>query len=248
MPPREGHVFKTKARAPTLVLLETVDDPDADTTCLREEDSESDDDKPSRRMTPAQNHPVRLPVSFVFPSSPSPSRYATSRHRRAGVRQRAAQQAGRGALYEEEPPTDDDHSTTFRRSSWGGQRRDAADSIPIARADGRPIETGHVRALDRRVFLRRRRRRDGRRKAGGAVATSRRNTSSTGLDTLAEADTPLDGEEPTPVPKISPRRVDTPEIGQPDLRRRWTSRRRRPWPRAIRRDGMSSGRYGGSKH
>jgi len=59
VPPREGHVFKTKARAPTLVLLETVDDPDADTTCLREEDSESDDDKPVRRMTPAQNHPVR---------------------------------------------------------------------------------------------------------------------------------------------------------------------------------------------
>ena len=50
VPPREGHVFKTKARAPTLVLLETVDDPDADTTCLREEDSESDDEKPSRRM------------------------------------------------------------------------------------------------------------------------------------------------------------------------------------------------------
>ena len=45
----------------------------------------------------------------------------------------------------------------------------------------------------------------------------RRNTSSTGLDTLAEADTPLDGEEPTPIPKISPRRVDTPEIGQPDF-------------------------------
>ena len=42
VPPREGHVFKTKARAPTLVLLETVDDPDADTTCLREEDSESE--------------------------------------------------------------------------------------------------------------------------------------------------------------------------------------------------------------
>ena len=53
-------------RAPTLVLLETVDDPDADTTCLREEDSESDDEKPSRRMTPAQNHPVCLAVSFVF--------------------------------------------------------------------------------------------------------------------------------------------------------------------------------------
>ena len=69
VPPREGHVFKTKARAPTLVLLETVDDPDADTTCLREEDSESDDDKPVRRMTPAQNHPVRSSVSFVFPSS-----------------------------------------------------------------------------------------------------------------------------------------------------------------------------------
>ena len=64
VPPREGHVFKTKARAPTLVLLETVDDPDADTTCLREEDSESDDDKPGRRMTPAQNHPVCLSVSF----------------------------------------------------------------------------------------------------------------------------------------------------------------------------------------
>jgi hypothetical protein len=69
VPPREGHVFKTKARAPTLVLLETVDDPDADTTCLREEDSESDDDKPVRRMTPAQNHPVCLAVSFLFPPS-----------------------------------------------------------------------------------------------------------------------------------------------------------------------------------
>jgi len=69
VPPREGHVFKTKARAPTLVLLETVDDPDADTTCLREEDSESDDDKPTRRMTPAQNHPVCLSVSFLFPFS-----------------------------------------------------------------------------------------------------------------------------------------------------------------------------------
>ena len=29
IPPNEGHVFKTKARAPTLMLLETVDDPKA---------------------------------------------------------------------------------------------------------------------------------------------------------------------------------------------------------------------------
>ena len=86
VPPREGHVFKTKARAPTLVLLETVDDPDADTTCLREEDSESDDDKPSRRMTPAQNHPVRLPVSFVFPSV---------RHRRDDPRRSSPTRCGK---------------------------------------------------------------------------------------------------------------------------------------------------------
>ena len=235
VPPREGHVFKTKARAPTLVLLETVDDPDADTTCLREEDSESDDDKPSRRMTPAQNHPVCLAVSFFSPSRRwrvaatawwdlhhpicTPSTNTLPRHRRDPTQEFA--NALREALAEEppieEPPTDDDHSTTSADLAGRGQRRDAADALTSQELTGDQLK--RVTSVPSIVEC-----------SYGAddAATGdvkqavqspppRRNTSSTGLDTLAEADTPLDGEEPTPVPKISPRRVDTPEIGQPDF-------------------------------
>ena len=191
VPPREGHVFKTKARAPTLVLLETVDDPDADTTCLREEDSESDDDKPVRRMTPSQNHPeFANALREALAEEPAP----------------------------EEPPTDDDHSTTS--ADLAGEVNDEMLPTPSTSQELTGDQLKRVTSVPSIVEC-----------SYGAddAATGetrpaamqspppRRNTSSTGLDTLAEADTPLDGEEPTPVPKISPRRVDTPEIGQPDF-------------------------------
>ena len=210
VPPREGHVFKTKARAPTLVLLETVDDPDADTTCLREEDSESDDDKPVRRMTPAQNHPVCLSVSSVFPIDgvtpslrhltplPNAGENATPPPRRVTKRANALRERSeehRGA------PTDDDHSTTS--ADLAGEVNDEMLPTPstsqeltgdqLKRVTSVPSIVECSYGADDAAT--------GRRKAGGAVAAAWRNTSSTGLDTLAEADTPLDGEEPTPVPR-----------------------------------------------
>ena len=118
----------------------------------------------------------------------------------------------------EEPPTDDDHSTTS--ADLAGEVNDEMLPTPSTSQELTGDQLKRVTSVPSIVEC-----------SYGAddAATGetrpaamqspppRRNTSSTGLDTLAEADTPLDGEEPTPVPKISPRRVDTPEIGQPDF-------------------------------
>merc|ERR1711871_1266206 len=116
-------------------LLETVDDPDADTTCLREEDSESDDEKPGRRMTPSQNHPeFANALREALAEEPAP----------------------------EEPPTDDDHSTTS--ADLAGEVND--EMLPTPSTSQEP--TGETRP------------------AAMQSPPPRRNTSSTGLDTLAE--------------------------------------------------------------
>jgi hypothetical protein len=119
----------------------------------------------------------------------------------------------------EEPPTDDDHSTTS--ADLAGEVNDEMLPTPSTSQELTGDQLKRVTSVPSIVEC-----------SYGAddAATGdapnkqpmqspppRRNTSSTGLDTLAEADTPLDGEEPTPIPKISPRRVDTPEIGQPDF-------------------------------
>ncbi len=118
----------------------------------------------------------------------------------------------------EEPPTDDDHSTTS--ADLAGEVNDEMLPTPSTSQELTGDQLKRVTSVPSIVEC-----------SYGAddAATGdapkqalqspppRRNTSSTGLDTLAEADTPLDGEEPTPVPKISPRRVDTPEVGQPDF-------------------------------
>ena len=197
VPPREGHVFKTKARAPALVLLETVDDPDADTTCLREEDSESDDEKPSRRMTPAQNHPVCLPVSFLFPictpSTRRPAQEFAIEECIAPARATLWQPRRSSPTHPEEPPTDDDSTTSAdlagdvnddmlptpsQSQELTGDQLKRVTSVPSiveCSYGADDAATGDV-------------------KQAAQSPPPRRNTSSTGLDTLAEADTPLDGE------------------------------------------------------
>lgn len=196
VPPREGHVFKTKARAPTLVLLETVDDPVAEVEVrVREEDSESDDDKPPmRRPTPAQNHPefaalLREAVGdepvVSAPESDDESRTSLD---------------AAGELIDESLPTPSTSQEltgdmlkrvksvpSIVECSYG------ADDAALASAEGPSSKAASVPTPPRRV------------------------PSSTDLATLVEADTPLDGEEPTPVRQASPRTLNTPEVSQPDF-------------------------------
>ncbi|KAJ8603810.1 hypothetical protein CTAYLR_000229 [Chrysophaeum taylorii] len=78
VPPNEGHVFKTKARAPTLMLLETVDDDVAPLARIREERKEPDDDLVNQRRE------LRALVAPVLEEGP-PEATAVAATRTVGV-------------------------------------------------------------------------------------------------------------------------------------------------------------------
>ena len=217
-----SHVFKTKA-GPTRAL-ETVDDPDADTTCLRR--------GPESDMRNRLSHDAGPEPPRSFPC-PFPTYAITLLPRRS-----SPPRCGR--RWPRSLPSRSSTTTTIPLlRTWLGRPRRCCRLHPNRKIDRDQLKRASASTWNVATAPTTRPR-----ETYSGASPSRRNTSSTGLDTLAEADTPLDGEERRPTKDLAATRGHA-EIGQPDSAAAWTSRRLPVARYSPRRDAV---RRKGSKH